>query len=175
MSAPGLVLRDFEERDWPAVSALLREVLAEGETYTGDPAMSDTAARAYWLADEQVVVAELDGAFAGTAHMGPNRPAQGSHVGTASFLVAPTARGNGVGRALGEHVVAWHRDRGYRSIQFNAVVETNAAAVRLWCSLGFEIVGTVAEAFRRPDGSFVGLHVMQLRLTRDQGAGQPVA
>ena len=37
----------------------------------------------------------------------------------------------------------WHRDQGYRGIQFNAVVETNEAAVRLWQSLGFEIVGTV--------------------------------
>ena len=37
----------------------------------------------------------------------------------------------------------WHRDQGFRGIQFNAVVETNVAAVRLWESLGFEIVGTV--------------------------------
>ena len=63
--------------------------------------------------------------------MGPNRPAQGSHVGTASFMVSGAARGRGVGRALGEHVVAWHRDRGFRDIQFNAVVETNESAVRL--------------------------------------------
>ena len=58
-------------------------------------------------------------------------------------MVAPEARGRGVGRRLGEHVVQWHRDQGYRGIQFNAVVETNTAAVRLWQSLGFEIVGTV--------------------------------
>jgi ribosomal protein S18 acetylase RimI-like enzyme len=43
-------------------------------------------------------------------------------------------------------------------------VESNTAAVRLWQSLGFEIVGTVPEAFRRPDGSYVGLHVMYQRL-----------
>ena len=59
----------------------------------------------------------------------------------------PQARGRGVGRRLGEYVVQWHRDQGFRAIQFNAVVETNTAAVRLWQALGFRIIGTVPEAF----------------------------
>jgi ribosomal protein S18 acetylase RimI-like enzyme len=44
------------------------------------------------------------------------------------------------------------------------VVETNTAAVRLWQSVGFEIVGTVPEAFRHPRHGYVGLHVMHLPL-----------
>ena len=79
--------------------------------------------------------------------MGPNRPGRGSHVGTASFMVSADARGRGVGRRLAEYVVQWHRDQGFRAIQFNAVVETNEAAVRLWQALGFRIIGTVPEAF----------------------------
>ncbi|WP_377324318.1 GNAT family N-acetyltransferase [Pimelobacter simplex] len=90
--------------------------------------------------------------------------AQGSHVGTGSFMVGSAARGRGIGRALGEHVVAWHRAEGFAAIQFNAVVATNTAAVALWRSLGFEVIGTVPGAFRRPDGSFAGLHVMYLDL-----------
>jgi GNAT superfamily N-acetyltransferase len=97
-------------------------------------------------------------------------------VGTASFMVAPAARGRGVGRVLGEHVVAWHRSQGYRAIQFNAVVETNTAAVRLWTSLGFEVVGTVPGAFRHPVHGYVGLHVMHLPLVDPpQVADQPVS
>jgi GNAT superfamily N-acetyltransferase len=69
-----------------------------------------------------------------------------------------------VGRRLGEYVVQWHRDQGYRAIQFNAVVETNAPAVHLWQSLGFEIVGTVPRAFRSRAHGEVGLHVMYLDL-----------
>ena len=79
--------------------------------------------------------------------MGPNRPGRGSHVGTASFMVSPAARGRGVGRRLGGALVEWHRDQGFAGIQFNAVVETNTAAVRLWQDLGFEIIGTVPGAF----------------------------
>jgi ribosomal protein S18 acetylase RimI-like enzyme len=57
-------------------------------------------------------------------------------------------------------VLAWAREAGYRSIQFNAVVESNTRAVRLWRSLGFEIMTTLPEAFRSPTHGYVGLHVM---------------
>ena len=45
-------------------------------------------------------------------------------------------------------------------MQFNAVVETNERAVRLWESLGFTILTTVPEAFDHPVHGLVGLHVM---------------
>jgi GNAT superfamily N-acetyltransferase len=75
-------------------------------------------------------------------------------------MVAPDAQGHGLGRALGEYVVQWHRDHGYRAIQFNAVVETNTGAVRLWQALGFTVLATVPEAFHHPTHGYVGLHVM---------------
>ncbi|MEI4878363.1 GNAT family N-acetyltransferase, partial [Klebsiella pneumoniae] len=93
----------------------------------------------------------------GTAKMGPNRPGPGAHVATASFMVTEEARGRGIGRALGEYVLAWARTQGYAAMQFNAVVESNAAAVRLWQSLGFRIIGTVPEAFAHPRLGRVGL------------------
>jgi L-amino acid N-acyltransferase YncA len=161
------MIRPLEERDWPAVRGIIEEVATEGESYALAVPADDSEARGFWLhhgADGAVVVAEVDGAVVGSANMGPNRPVQGAHVGTASFVVGAAARGRGVGRALAQHVVDWHRQRGFRGIQFNAVVETNEVALRLWRSLGFAIVGTVPAAFRRPDGSYVGLHVMYLPL-----------
>jgi hypothetical protein len=47
---------------------------------------------------------------------------------------------------------------------FNAVVETNAGAVALWRSLGFEVLATIPEAFHHPAAGYVGLHVMHRRL-----------
>ncbi len=96
----------------------------------------------------------------GTAIVGPNRPGRGSHVATASFMVAPAAQGRGAGRALGKQVLELARDIGYRAMQFNAVVETNRAAVALWRSLGFTILATVPEAFDHARHGLVGLHIM---------------
>jgi GNAT superfamily N-acetyltransferase len=75
-------------------------------------------------------------------------------------MVADDARGRGIGRALGDYALTWARERGYAAMQFNAVVASNAVAVRLWQALGFRIIGTVPEAFEHPTLGRVGLHIM---------------
>ncbi|MDF2575838.1 MAG: family N-acetyltransferase, partial [Agromyces sp.] len=154
------------EQDWAAIHPIIEQVVREGETYAYPMSMSSDAARELWMEQPQglTVVAERDGAIVGTAKMGPNRPGHGDHIGTASFMVDATARGAGVGRQLGEYAIDWHRRQGFEGIQFNAVVASNEAAVRLWTSLGFEIIGTVPNAFRSPRFGRVGLHVMFLPL-----------
>ena len=159
-------IRPITEADWSGVWPIVEAVVREGETYAYPLDLGADEAHDLWVERPPglTVVLEEDGRILGTAKMGPNRPGRGDHVGTASFMVAPDARGRGVGRRLAEHVVEWHRDAGYRAIQFNAVVESNTAAVRLWQSLGFEVVGTVPAAFRSPTHGYVGLHVMHLAL-----------
>jgi len=158
------------EADWPQVWPFFDEIVQAGETYAYPLDLTSEQARALWTMSPpgQTVVLEDDGAVVGSATMGPNRPGRGSHVGTASFMVSPAGRGRGVGRTLGEYVVQWHRDAGFHAIQFNAVVETNTAAVRLWQSLGFTIIGTVPEAFDSRSHGRVGLHVMYLPLRRGE-------
>ena len=156
-------VRPATEADWPAIWPFFLATVRAGETYAYPPDLTVEEGRALWMSDH-VVVLEEDGQVLGSAKKGPNRPGNGAHVGTASFMVAPEARGRGAGRRLGEYCVAWHREQGFRGIQFNAVVETNTAAVALWQSLGFEIVGTVPGAFRSPTHGYVGLHVMYLPL-----------
>lgn len=156
-------IRAFEDADWPVVYAIIREVIEGGETYAYDPDWSETQTREVWAGPEQaitVVAVDDDGTILGTAHSGPNRPARGSHVSTASFMVSSQARGKGVGRALGQYVLDWARSAGYHGMQFNAVVETNTVAVKLWHSLGFETIGIVPEAFESKAHGLVGLHVM---------------
>ncbi|MGY1712992.1 GNAT family N-acetyltransferase [Geodermatophilus nigrescens] len=160
-------VREATDADWPLVFPFFRAVVDAGRTYAFPAGSSLDEARGWWMEAPpgRTVVAVEGDSVVGSAKMGPNRPGRGSHVATASFLVDPAAQGRGIGRALGEHVVAWARDAGYRGIQFNAVVETNAPAVSLWRSLGFEVVGTVPGAFDHPEHGFVGLHVMYLDLT----------
>jgi L-amino acid N-acyltransferase YncA len=161
----GMEIREAEERDWSSIWPFFSEIVRAGETYAYPPDIDDAGGRRLWMLDppgRTVVAVDERGTVLGTANMMPNRPGAGSHVATASFMVNPTSAGQGVGRALGEHVIAWATERGFRSIQFNAVVETNTNAVALWTSLGFQIIGTVPQAFRRPSGEYVGLHIMYL-------------
>ena len=158
-----MMVREANDGDWAAIWPVFRDTVAAGETYAFPEDLDETSARPWWMSDH-VVIAVEDGVVLGTAKCGPNRPGRGAHVATASFMVSPAARGRGVGRALAEHVLARLREDGYRAVQFNAVVETNTAAVALWSSLGFEVVGTVPEAYDSRTHGLVGLHVMHLRL-----------
>ncbi|WP_309129601.1 GNAT family N-acetyltransferase [Microbacterium sp.] len=161
-----IVIREATADDWAEIFPFFSAIVQDGETYAYPEEMSSEQAASLWMehAPSRTVVAVVDGRVVGSAKMGPNRPGRGAHVGTASFMVDPAARGGGIGRALGVHVIDWHRAEGFSAIQFNAVVQTNTGAVRLWQSLGFEIVGTVPEAFRSRRHGLVGLHVMHLPL-----------
>jgi L-amino acid N-acyltransferase YncA len=166
-------IRPAAGEDWAQIWPFFAAIVADGESYAYPEDLTSEQARDLWMESPPglTVVLEEDGRVLGTAKMGPNRPARGDHVGTASFMVDPATGGRGVGRALATYVVDWHREHGYAGIQFNAVVETNASAVHLWQSLGFDIVGTVPGAFRSRRHGRVGLHVMYLALDQalDQG------
>ena len=49
---------------------------------------------------------------------------------------------------------------GFDAMQFNAVVATNDRAIRLWESLGFDVVGTVPDAFRHRREGLTPIHIM---------------
>ncbi|MEV4924892.1 GNAT family N-acetyltransferase [Streptomyces roseoverticillatus] len=160
-------IRDARDTDWPAVWPLVRDTAAAGRTYTFPRDLDEDTGRAMWMLDapgRTVVAVDEEGAVLATAKMNPNHMGPASHIASASFMVSPEAAGRGIGRALGEHVIAWAREQGYRAIQFNAVVETNTRAVALWKSLGFRIIGTLPEAYHLPDGTYTGLHIMYLQL-----------
>jgi len=162
-----VTVRDYTDADWPAVWAVVEQVVRAGDTFPYPVDLDEATARAIWLDNGpggRVTVAVAGDELLGTAKMGRNRPGPGSHVATASYMVTDAARGRGVGRALVEDSLAWARESGFAAMQFNAVVETNRGAVRLYESLGFTIVGTVPRAHEMPDGARVGAHVMHVDL-----------
>jgi GNAT superfamily N-acetyltransferase len=159
-------IRPFVESDWPKVWPIVREVVRAADTFAYDPAMTEAQARATWIeAPPGLTVVAVEGqGVLGTAKMGPNRPGPGSHVATASFMVAADARGRGVATALCRFALDWARERGFAGMQFNAVAESNRAAVELYKRLGFRLIGTVPGAFAHPTQGRVGLHIMYREL-----------
>jgi L-amino acid N-acyltransferase YncA len=159
-------IREATDADWPAIWPFFHQIVTAGETYAYEQTLTEEQGRAIWMhpsaatKSRTAVAVDADGTVLGSANMYPNRPGPGAHVASGSFMVDAASSGKGVGRALCQDMIDWARSEGFRSIQFNAVVETNERAVRLWQSLGFRIIGTVPEAFRHPTHGYVGLHVM---------------
>jgi L-amino acid N-acyltransferase YncA len=158
-----MLIREAGAEDWPAIWPFFRAIVAAGETFTYPGDLDEDQGREWWLLpspDRTVVAEDASGAVVGTAKMNRNHMGNGAHVASASYMVDPAHAGRGVGRALCAYTLDWARAAGYRAMQFNAVVETNVNAVKLYRSLGFEVLGTVPEGFRHPTAGYVGLHVM---------------
>ena len=164
--APGIVFRPCSDADKAAVLTIARPLVRAADTYAFDPGIDDDGLFAYWnpTAPGQGFVADQTGEVAGIFVIRPNQPGPGSHVANASFAVAPHAQGQGLGRKMGEAALNFAKEAGYTAIQFNIVVSTNQPAIRLWTSLGFDIVGTVPNGFKEPDGKLVSIHVMHRKI-----------
>ena len=162
-------IRPATEADRDAIWKIFHEVVATGDTYALDPNISREAALAYWFAPgTHTYVAEQPGvSIAGTYVLRPNQCGGGSHVANAAFMVSASARGQGIGRAMAEHCLSEARQLSFRAMQFNFVISTNTAAIRLWQELGFEIVGTLPGAFRHPESGYIDVYVMYRSLLED--------
>jgi GNAT superfamily N-acetyltransferase len=178
------------ESDRDAIWDIFHRVVTAGDTYAFDPNISREDALAYWfrpdthtyvakrepVGDEVAVPGKRTTSPAviqgrdimGTYILRPNQSGGGSHVANAAFMVAPDARGLGVGRAMGEHCLNEARRLGFLAMQFNFVVSTNQSAVRLWQNLGFKIVGTLPGAFRHPEKGYIDVYVMYRSLLEDR-------
>ena len=162
-------IREATAADQDAIWDIFREVVAAGDTYAFDPGMSRHDALGYWFqANTRTYVAKSRGRILGTYILRPNQSGGGSHVANAAFMVAPDARGQGIGREIAEHCLSEARLLGFRAMQFNFVVSTNDSAVRLWQKLGFKIVGTLPSAFHHPEKGYVDVYVMYRSLLEDQ-------
>jgi ribosomal protein S18 acetylase RimI-like enzyme len=154
-------IRPASEVDHKSVLAIVTRVLRAGETYAVPTDLTDSEAFAYWFDQRhEVFVADDAGAIVGTYYLMANQGGNGAHVANCGYMTAQEAQGKGVARAMCTHSLARARDRGFRAMQFNHVVSTNARAIALWQSLGFSIVGTLPGAFRHPVEGYVDSYVM---------------
>ncbi len=141
-------IRLYFDSDWVALWPVLREVFRAGETYPHPMDITEEAARTDWIDNSKAVYTSwMDDELTGSYYLKPNQKGLGSHVANAGYVVAEGMRGRGIGRALALHSLEAARGLGFRALQFNLVVATNTASVRLWESLGFRRVGTLPRAF----------------------------
>ena len=155
-------IRPAHEADFESMWSIFSAHIAAGETYTFSSATTREAAHQYWLGAgvHAFVATSSGGRVLGMYRLVPNQPGRGHHVANASFMVNPAAQGAGIGYRLGEHCLDQARRNGFLAMQFNYVVSTNTAAIRLWKNLGFAITGTLPKAFRHKRLGYVDAYVM---------------
>ena len=156
-----VTLRRYDIQDEPAVWEIFRQVIQTGETYVIPSSTPRSQWSTYWLASYMSTwVASIENYIVGTYILKPNQIGSGNHIANASYMVHPKFQGMGIGKAMCEHSLEQARQQGYRGIQFNIVVSTNRAAIRLWERCGFEVIGITPGGFRHPEKGFVDTLIM---------------
>lgn len=163
-----LTFRSAHHDDWPQLWKILSPIIVAGETYPYPRNTTEAQARALWMHNDDLgrttYLAERAGAVVATAYVKPNLPGLGSHVANAGWMVAPAAWGGGIGKQFAMWVIEQAKLRGFTHMQFNAVVVTNTASIRIWESLGFDTIGTIPDAFNHATQGLTAVHIMHRRL-----------
>jgi ribosomal protein S18 acetylase RimI-like enzyme len=160
-----VTIRAATSGDRGAIWKILEPMIRRGDTYTLPSDLSEQDALAYWFAPgHEVFVWEEGDEILGTYFLRANQKGGGAHVANCGYVTAEKAQGRGIARAMCEHSLERAKERGFLAMQFNFVVSTNARAVKLWESLGFEIVGRLPKAFRHPEMGLVDALVMYKQL-----------
>lgn len=118
-------------------------------------------------APRKTFVVDVRGETLGTYFIKTNQRGNGRHVCNCGYMVTSKARGQGLAGAMCKHSQEQALALGYRGMQFNFVVATNAAAVRLWHRHGFETVGRLPIAFQHPSEGFVDALIMYEWLAKE--------
>ena len=159
-------IRKYQEADKERIWEIIKFVISGGDSFTLAPDAPREAMLADWCsAEKHTYVAVSDkGEVVATFYIKPNQPGLGSHVANGSYMVAPEARGTGIGRRIGEFSIAEAARLGFKAMQFNFVVKSNEKAVKLWQSLGFEIIGEIPEAFNHIENGLTNAYIMYRKL-----------
>ena len=155
-------ITQMTDEDWPDVWAIMEPNIRAGETYPYAMDMPEREAHRMWreVTEAAYVARDDDGNATGTYYIKPNQPTLGAHVANCGYLVAESARRQGVGSAMCEHSQKEAVRLGYRAMQFNLVVATNVGSYRLWQKMGYDTVGTLPGAFKHPKHGYVDAYVM---------------
>lgn len=152
-------------QDFGGIWEIFYRVVEKGDTYVYSPTMDREEAQSVWMAaSNHCYVAINNNEIVGTYIIKANQPDLGSHIANASFMVHPYAQGHGIGYKMALHAIEEAKGLNFFAMQFNIVVATNTAALRLWEKVGFRIVGTIPKAYQHQEKGLVDAHVMYREL-----------
>lgn len=151
-----IAIREFKKEDVCQMREIWNEVVSQAAAFPQEEPLSEKSAFEFFSAQTYTAVAEnaSDGRIVGLYILHPNNIGRCGHISNASYAVKSSLRGMHIGRLLVSDCLKNAKRLGFKILQFNAVVKSNASARALYKDLGFVELGTVPGGFRHNDGSF---------------------
>lgn len=152
-------VRKYRNSDLEQMIEIWNEVVREGVAFPQEECLTIQSGRDFFASQTYCAVAENEenGKIVGFYILHPNNVGRCGHICNASYAVLSGLRGMHIGERLVRDCIEQGSAHGFRVLQFNAVVETNAHARHLYERLGFKQLGTISGGFRMNDGSYVNI------------------
>lgn len=156
-----IIVRPYEDRDIPEMISIWNQVVLDGEAFPQENCLDQAAGKAFFEEQSLTAVAEdkASGRVCGLYILHPNNIGRCGHICNASYAVSGDYRGCHIGEALVKHCLKKGKDLGFRILQFNAVVSSNASARHLYEKLGFVQIGMVPGGFLMKDGHYEDIYL----------------
>ncbi len=155
-----IIITKATEKDFHSMAEIFSSIMKNGDSYIYPENFTLSQIHDFWMLDTKPYVAKIGDKIVGSYLIRQNRIGRGSHICNAAYMVHPDFQGKKIGRIMGEHSLIEAKKLGYKAMQFNIVVSTNERAVKLWLSLGFNIVGTIPEGFQHKEKGLVDTYIM---------------
>ena len=149
-----VVVRRYTEADLAAMCQVWNQVVEEGNAFPQTELLTEESGREFFAAQTYTAVAEdtNTGLVVGLYILHPNNVGRCGHIANASYAVKTGQRGRRIGETLVRDCLLQGARRGFRILQFNAVVASNIAAIHLYEKLGFHLLGRIPGGFAGNDG-----------------------
>lgn len=149
-------IRRYTKNDVKEAIEIWNHIVEEGAAFPQTDCLTEESGNAFFMGQSFTGAAfdRESGSMAGLYILHPNNVGRCGHICNASYAVRWDIRGQHIGEQLVRHCMKTGKELGYRILQFNAVVRTNAAALHLYEKLGFKQLGVIPGGFRMKDGSY---------------------
>ena len=148
-------IRKYEPADIPDMVQIWNEIVEEGIAFPQEALLDETSGKAFFDSQTYCAVAEdAEGKRYGLYILHPNNVGRCGHICNASYAVRSDVRGRHIGQKLVKDCLTQAKEKGFRILQFNAVVAANAPARHLYERLGFQQLGVIPGGFRLRDGHY---------------------
>ncbi|SBV96945.1 Sortase-like acyltransferase [uncultured Eubacteriales bacterium] len=151
-----IAVRAYTDEDLPAMVEIWNQVVEDGVAFPQLELLDEVSGRTFF--EEQsftgAAIEEETGLVVGLYILHPNNVGRCGHISNASYAVKRGQRGKHIGEALVTNCLAQAKILGFQILQFNAVVASNAPALRLYEKLGFVRLGTIPKGFLMKDGTY---------------------
>lgn len=151
-----ICIRAYDKADIEEVAAIWNRVVEDGVAFPQIECLDEETGDAFFSEQSFTGVAydEETKEIVGMYILHPNNVGRCGHLCNASYAVKADCRGQHIGEHLVRHCIAKGKELGFGILQFNAVVQTNTAALNLYKKLGFTQLGVIPGGFMMKDGTY---------------------